>query len=68
MEVLAASSAGQVNRAHEGLTQVHRLAGATTAAIQRAAHLRRALLKTAFSGRLTGASSDAEVIEEMAGM
>ncbi|MGL4745967.1 MAG: restriction endonuclease subunit S [Dermatophilaceae bacterium] len=43
-----------------------RMASATSGTLVRAHSLRRALLSAAFSGRLTGRSTDAEVIEEQA--
>lgn len=48
--------------------QTVRLAQAVGAAERRADALRRALLQAAFSGRLTGASSDVDRVEELAGV
>lgn len=45
-----------------------RLLRESQAARRRAAALRRSLLQSAFSGRLTGASTDIEIVEELAGV
>lgn len=45
-----------------------RTIGAAVTARSRAEVLRRALLAAAFSGQLTGRSSDLEMVEEMAGV
>ncbi len=57
-----------VNRADEQLSALTHLGTETAATKARAAGLRRALLGAAFSGRLTGASSDIDHIEELAGV
>jgi type I restriction enzyme S subunit len=57
-----------VNRADEQLTALTNLGTETSAAMTRSAGLRRALLSAAFSGRLTGASSDIDHFEELAGV
>ena len=46
--------------------QSDRLRGELTRSVQRGAALRRALFAAAFSGRLTGRSSDSELVEELA--
>ena len=57
-EAVAAST-----RVQEAL---HQLEASLTAGAARSASLRRAVLATAFSGRLTGAASDGDLIEETA--
>lgn len=44
----------------------HRLAEALDQSMRRGASLRRALLDAAFSGRLTGRSTDSEIVDEIA--
>jgi type I restriction enzyme S subunit len=51
---------------HEQLTALDRLQIAVDAALARGRALRRALLVAAFSGQLTGASSDMDRVEELA--
>jgi type I restriction enzyme S subunit len=51
----------------ERRSSVDRLRRELDAQVQRAVLLRRSLLAAAFSGRLTGAESDIEQVEEMAG-
>lgn len=53
-----------VARCSELLSAASRLAAETDAAQRRLSSLRRAVLAAAFAGRLTGGSSDIEVIEE----
>jgi type I restriction enzyme S subunit len=57
-----------VSRASERRASEQRLAEAVQAAGRRAKSLRRALLAAAFSGRLTGRSSDLDRAEELAGV
>lgn len=51
---------------HDQLHELDRTSDAIVAASQSSAALRRAVLAAAFSGKLTGRSTDAEVIEELA--
>jgi type I restriction enzyme S subunit len=55
-----------VRIAHARQTEVHRVGEALSGAKIRASSLRRSLLSAAFSGRLTGAASDLERVEEIA--
>ena len=55
-----------VNLARERLEAVSRIEGSIQAQMRRSAGLRRAVLAAAFSGRLTGHSSDTNVVEELA--
>ncbi len=55
-----------VNLARERLEAVSRIGRSIQAQMMRAAGLRRALLAAAFSGRLMGHGSDADVISELA--
>jgi type I restriction enzyme S subunit len=55
-----------VNLARERLGAVSRIEGSIQAQMRRADGLRRAVLAAAFSGRLSGHSSDTNVIEELA--
>lgn len=55
-----------VGRIEEGLALAARATSAIADQERRSAALRRALLTAAFSGRLTGRSMDAEVVEEIA--
>lgn len=50
----------------ERATSLRRLGNESSAARRRSASLRRALLAAAFSGRLTGAASDLDRVEELA--
>lgn len=55
-----------VDLARERLEAVSRIEGSIQAQAKRAAALRRATLAAAFSGRLTGRGSDADVLEALA--
>lgn len=55
-----------VNVLHEKLESLSRLQHSLSVARDRGMRLRRALLSAAFSGQLTGRSSDTEIIEELA--
>lgn len=56
-----------VQAASTRLADIARLEGAISSQAARADNLRRAVLAAAFSGKLTGRTIDAEVIEEIAG-
>lgn len=55
-----------VDRLHASLGSLNRLDAALDSAAHRSRSLRRALLAAAFSGRLTGRSSDLDLAEEPA--
>ena len=60
--------AATVARVREATAARDRLFAACNQAQRRSTNLRRALLSAAFSGRLTGRSTDKEVVEELAGV
>lgn len=70
--VLPAASAEQqqrvVRRRQDITSRARRSEAQFGVILDRAANLRRALLWAAFSGRLTGRSSDVDVVEELAGV
>jgi type I restriction enzyme, S subunit len=71
VEVRVPSLAAQeamVRRVHAELDLANRLVDELAILARRAGTLRRALLQSAFTGRLTGSSSDIEIVEEMAGV
>lgn len=54
-----------VQRGEQSRAESQRLSEALQASLTRSAHLRRALLAAAFSGKLTGAASDVDRVEEL---